>query len=117
MKLKDKKVKKKDSQYIPTIDNNHVTHSPLHQAASIKIETNEYSDESDFSDEPHTKEIVQEIVTETKEEEVPDEEEFLEYNDEEEEDEEEDEEENDDENEDEDDEDDDDKTGIICFID
>lgn len=108
--IEDKKVKKKDSQYIPTIDNNHVTHSPLHQAASIKIETNEYSDESDFSDEPHTKEIVQEIVTETKEEEVPDEEEFLEYNDEEEEDEEEDEEENDDENEDEDDEDDDDKT-------
>eukprot|EP00833_Pecoramyces_ruminatium_P017134 jgi/Orpsp1_1/1191166/evm.model.d7180000083899.1 len=49
----DKKYnKKKDNQYIipPSINHDVIEHSPLREASTMKIETNEYSSESEFSD-------------------------------------------------------------------
>ena len=79
--------------------NNHsvLAHSPLRQSTTIKVETNEYSSESDFSDgieKQQNKEPEQENIPIN---EVEPEEEFIEYNDAEEEDDDDDEDDEDDE--------------------
>jgi len=92
----DKKVNKKKENMSP---NNHsvLAHSPLRQSTTIKVETNEYSSESDFSDgieKQQNKEPEQENIPIN---EVEPEEEFIEYNDAEEEDDDDDEDDEDDE--------------------
>jgi len=88
-----KQNKKKDNQHAsstnvstPSINHQVIEHSPLRQASTIKIETNEYSsesDSSDVSDKEENKEIEKiEQITDNgmKDEEEAEEEEYEEYN-------------------------------------
>jgi hypothetical protein len=92
-----KQNKKKDNKYTssanvstPSINHQVIEHSPLRQASTIKIETNEYSSESDSSDvsdkeENKETENIEQITNngmkdEEEEEEEDEEEEYEEYN-------------------------------------